>query len=163
MTAGRRVPKVIVTAGLSMLMVAVAVAVAWSAWSTQSSPEGPGSRVTPTAAPSTAAELPGPAQRTEWVPVESTHLVTYRVDADGPAQVVYGIIGAEQTSVTVTEDWSLSLTLPDADSTVRVWVTGTGATELACEILIDGERVVERSGFGEPPEAVCAAQLQISG
>lgn len=108
-------------------------------------------------------ELPGPAERTSWVPVETTRKVTYRVSANGPAEVIHGSIGGEQTTVEVVGDWSLSVELPDADTTVRVWVTGTGATDLACEVLIDGASAAQRSGYGTPLTAICAANLQVSG
>lgn len=110
------------------------------------------------------SELPGPAQRTAWVPTpEATRQVTYLVSTNGPAQVVHGSIGGDQTTAEVTDDWRLDVELPDADSTVRVWVTSTGAADLACEILIDGTSVVSRSGYGTPPQAICAANLQFSG
>ena len=108
-------------------------------------------------------ELPGPAERTTWVPVETTRTVTYRVTANGPAQVVHGSIGGVQTTVEVTGDWSLDVELPDADTTVRVWVTGDGATDLACEVFVDGVSAAQRSGYGTPLTAICAANLQVSG
>lgn len=101
--------------------------------------------------------LPGPAQRTAWVPVEEAKQITYRVSTAGPAQVVYGPIGGEQKTVNVTGDWSLNVDVLQEDTTVRVSVTSSSGSAVACEILIDGKSVASRTGLGSPPRAVCAA------
>lgn len=120
----------------------------------------PASGVVPTSVPVPAfSELPGPAQRTAWVPDETIHQVSYLVTADGSARVVYGAIGETQTTVDVSGDWRLDVDVPEADTTVRVSVTGTGATDVACEILVDGESAAQREAVGNSAQATCAANI----